>query len=156
MEFLGWIDSESRMDGGVEVGQGDGILDRLLRKFVGDAVGSLMVQAPTREQEAEALRMVTTATAAVESCGTPELGAYGHQGLVEQVIFLKVSDKGGQCIVQFLDEEVLIELALVMGVPAGAVEEVEVMGNLDEANTALDQPAGKQTTLTKLSSIGFA
>ena len=78
MEFLGWIDTESRMDGGMEVGQGDGILNRLLRKFVGDAVGSLMVEAPTREQEAEALRMVATTTAAVESRGTPELGAYGH------------------------------------------------------------------------------
>tara|TARA_B100000929_G_C15330495_1_gene360490 strand:- start:224 stop:460 length:237 start_codon:yes stop_codon:yes gene_type:complete len=78
VEFLGRIDAESRMNGGVKVGQGDGILDWLLRKFVGDAVGSLVVEAPTREQEAEALRMVATTTAAVESRGTPELGAYGH------------------------------------------------------------------------------
>ena len=50
MEFPGWIDAEGGMDGSVEVGQGDGILDWLLREFVGDAVGSLVVEAPTREQ----------------------------------------------------------------------------------------------------------
>ena len=121
MQFLGGVDAESRMYGGMEIGQGNGILDRFLGQLVGNTMGSLVVEAATGKQEAKALRMVSAATAAIESSRSTELGAHGHQGLVEQVVFLKVGDEGGEGVVQFLDEEVLLELALVVSVPSGTV-----------------------------------
>ena len=121
MEFLGGIDAESGMYGGMEIGQGNGILDRFLGQLVGNTVCSLVIEAATGKQEAKALRMMSATSTAVESSRSTELGAHSHQGLVEQVVFGKASDKGGQGIVQFLDEEVLLELALVVSVPSGAV-----------------------------------
>ena len=65
--------------------------------------------------------MMSATAAAVEFSGSAELGAHSHQGLVEEVVFLKVGDEGGEGVVQFLDEEVLLELALVVSVPSGTV-----------------------------------
>src|SRR5690606_14989224 len=55
--------------------------------------------------------------------------------------------------VQFLDQGMLLEDARVVHVPAGAVEEVEVVRNLDEPHATLDQPPRQQAALAELAAV---
>ena len=48
---------------------------------------------------------------------------------------------------------VLAELALVVGVPAGPVEEVQVVRDLNEPDAPLDQPTGQQAALAELAPV---
>jgi len=69
---------------------------------------------------------------------------------------LQVIEQSRERQVQLDDQLVLLELALIVGVPAGAVEEVEVMSDLDEPAAGLDQAAGQQAALAELAAVGGA
>src|SRR5436190_12759489 len=43
-----------------------------------------------------------------------------------------------------------------MDIPAGAVEEVEVVGDFDETDAALDEPAGEEAALAELAAVFVA
>ena len=115
------------MNRGVEVGDGDGVLDDLLAEFVGDAVRSLMFQAAASEQQAEAGTLMSATASPVIGSRPAELRADGDECLVEDALSLEVRDQSGQGDVEFLDEQVLVLLAFVVSIPAGAVDEVEIV-----------------------------
>src|SRR5207302_3784246 len=58
--------------------------------------------------------------------------------------------------VEIPDEQVLFLLRSVMGVPAGAVQEIQVERDFDEADSGLHQAPGQQAALPELASIFFA
>ena len=91
--------------------------------------------------------------AVVELGRATEFGADRDKRFVEKSQSFQIANQRGQCPVEFLDQNVLIELPLEVRVPAGAVDEVEVVGNLDKANSGLRETTREQTALTELAAI---
>ena len=56
-------------------------------------------------------------------------------------------------MIELADQLVLAELALVVGVPAGPVEEVQVVRDLDEPDAPLNQTPGQQAALAELAAV---
>ena len=110
-------------------------------------------QAAAGEHGAEGGGLVAAAAAGVELGGAAELGGDHDQGRVEPADALQVVDQGREGVVELGDQLVLLELALVVGVPAGAVEEVQVVRDLDEPDARLDQPPGQQAALAELAAV---
>src|SRR5581483_12227119 len=100
--------------------------------------------------------LVAAAAAGVELGGPAELRRQHDERAVEEVAAFQVKDQGRQGGVQFLDQKVLALLALVVGVPAGAVEEVEIVRHFNEADAGLGQAAGEQAALAELAAIALA
>ena len=144
------------MDRGVEIGHGDGLLEDVFREFIGHAVGAVMFQTSAREDETEGGALMPAPSASIVGGGTSELGADGDEGLVEQLLLLEIDDQRGEGDVELLDEAMLVLLALVVGVPTGAVDEIEVVRDLDEPDPGLDEAAGKETTLPELPPVEIA
>ena len=144
------------MDGGVEVGDGDGVFEDLFGEVIGDAVGAAVIEAAAGEEEAEGGALVTAASTGVELGGAAELGAEGDEGFVEQTVGFEVGDEGGEGVVEVFDEEVLFFLAVVVGVPAGAVDEAEVVGDLNKTDAVLDEAAGEEAALAELGAVVVA
>ena len=69
---------------------------------------------------------------------------------------LEIRDQGGDGGVEFLNQAVLIENAFVVDVPAGAVEEVEIVGDFDETHSAFHEAPTEQAALTKLAAVEVA
>lgn len=97
---------------------------------------------------------MTTSAAAIELRRATKLRADDDERLVEQALLFQVRHQCRDGLVELLDEDVLVELAVVVGVPAGAVDEVQVMGDFDEAHAALDQASGEQAALAELAAVG--
>ena len=57
--------------------------------------------------------------------------------------------------VEILNEQVLLQDPFLVNIPSGAVEEIEIEGNLDEAHTGVNQPARQQTALAELAAVQF-
>ena len=83
-------------------------------------------------------------TATVEFRRTAELCSDDNECLVEELLALKIGHQSREGGVEFLDEQVLVVDAFIVHVPAGAVHEVEIVGNFDEADTCLHQTTGHQ------------
>ena len=79
---------------------------------------------------------MAAAAAGVELRRPAELGGHDDQRLVEQLVLFQVDDQRRQRLVELLDQLVLLELAFVVRVPAGAVDEVQVGRHLDEPHAA--------------------
>ena len=47
--------------------------------------------------------MVTATAPAIESGRAAELRAHGNESLVQKLVGLKISDEGGESVVEFLD-----------------------------------------------------
>ena len=83
-----------------------------------------MFQSAASKDTAEGRALMTASTVAVELRRAAKLGRDDNQGLVQKAFVLEVRDQRGDGGVEFLNQAVLIENALVVDVPAGAVEEV--------------------------------
>ena len=153
VELLGGVDPERGVDRGVEVGDRDGPVDDRPGQVVGGADDPAGAEAAAGQQGAEGGGLVAPAAAGVELGGAAELGGDDDQRRVEPADPLQVVEQGGEGAVELGDQLVLLELALVVGVPAGAVEEVEVVRDLDEPDARLDQPAGQQAALAELAAV---
>lgn len=128
MEFFAGIDAHGGMNGGVEVGDGDGVLfDLFAFLFVGDSVGAHVVESASCKDEAEGGALVSASTSVVEFGGASELGSDGYEGFVEESLFFQIANECGEGGVEFLNENVLVELAFEVCVPPGAVDEIEVV-----------------------------
>ena len=69
---------------------------------------------------------------------------------------LEVIEESGEGLVEFLNEDVLIFLAVVVGIPASAIDEVEVEGNFDETHTVLYESSGEQAALAEFAAVGIS
>jgi|GEM_PF-6297196 len=94
---------------------------------------------------------MVTSTPTIELGWAAELGGNDDERLVEHVPRFEIGNERGEGGVEFLDQLVLFQDALVVGVPAGAVEEVEVIRNLNETDALLDEPAAEQTAMSRSS-----
>ena len=116
------------MDGGVKIGHGHRVfLDFFAELVVGDAVGAHVIESSTGEDQTESRSLMTPSAPVVELGGTPELGADCHQCLIEQALLFQIANQRGQGGVEFLNQNVLIELSLEMSIPTRAVDEIEVV-----------------------------
>src|SRR4029453_10616968 len=61
--------------------------------------------------------------------------------------------KSRQSLVQLLNQRVLPQNAFVVHIPAGAVEEVQIVRNLDEPHARFHQPPREQAPLPELAAI---
>jgi len=59
-------------------------------------------------------------------------------------------------VVELADEDMLVVDAVIMHVPAGTVDEVQVVRDFDEADAALDETSGKQAALAEFAAVGSA
>src|SRR5262249_18647082 len=113
-------------------------------------------KSPASEHGAEGRGLVPPAPSGVELGGAAELGGDDDQGRVEATDPFEVVDQGRDRVGQFDDQTVLLELAAVVGVPTGAVHEIEVVRDLDEPDPCLNQPTGQQAALTELATVLLA
>src|SRR6185369_3201166 len=110
-------------------------------------------QSAAGKDATERLSLVTAPTAAVEFGGAAKLGGDDDQRLVEHSPRFEVSDQRGHRLTKFADQLVLLEDAAIVNVPPGAVEEVEIVRDFDEADAVLDQPSGQETALAELAAV---
>jgi len=99
---------------------------------------------------------MAAAASGVELRGAAELGGDHDEGRVEHAVAFEVLEERGEGLIEVLDQEVLVPLAVVVGVPAAAVEEVQIVGDLDEADAGLDEAAGEEAALAELAAVGLA
>ena len=90
------------------------------------------------------------------AAGRPNSLATTISVLSSSFFCFQVDDQRRQRLVELLDQRVLLQDAVVVNVPAGAVEEVEVVRDLDEPHARLDQPPGEQAALAELAAVGVA
>ena len=133
-----------------------GRLDDLHRQLVGLADGLAGLQAAAGQRDAEALAVMAAAAAAVELRRAAELGGDDDQRLVEQLASLRDrATSAARALSSSWISSVLLVDAFVVDVPAGAVEEVQVVRDLDEPHARLDQPAGEQAALAELAAVAL-
>ena len=156
VEFLGRVDAERGVDRGVEIGDRDRAIDDVLARSSVAPMTCPVRSPPPASTALKAVDWCPRPPAGVEFGGAAELGGDDDQGRVETADTLQVVEQGRESAVELGDQLVLPELALVVGVPAGAVEEVEVVRDLDEPDARLDQPPGQQAALAKLAAVSRA
>lgn len=70
---------------------------------------------------------MTTPVASIEGGRTPELVIDDDQGFVEEREGVEISDQGGQRLIRILEQHVWFELSLIVGIPTGSVDKIEVV-----------------------------
>ena len=50
----------------------------------------------------------------------------------------------------------LVPLAVIMSVPTGPVDEIQIVRDFDEPHATLDQPPRQKTPLAELAAVGFS
>ena len=115
-----------------------------------------MIETASGEDEGEGGALVTATAPSIKASRASELGADGDEGFVEELLLLEIANQCGDGGVQLLNEEVLIGVAFVVDVPTGAVHEVEVVGDLDEAHACLNEAPGKKASLAEFVAIFIA
>jgi len=133
----------------------DGILDDVFRELVSDTVGTAVVEPATGERETEGGALMAATALAIELGGAAELGAERDEGFVEKTLFLQIDDERRERLIQILDENMLFFLTFVVGIPSGAVDEVEVVGNLDETDACLNEASCEKAALAELGAVGL-
>ena len=125
------VDAEQVEHRGVEVVDGDDVLDREVAEVVGLAVADAALDAAAGQAHGEALDVVVAAVALGHG-GAPELAAPDDERVVEHAALLQVLNQGGGGLVHLarLHHDVALDAAVV--VPVAVVE-------LDEAHAALGQ-----------------
>ena len=71
---------------------------------------------------------------AIELGRTAALSCHHDEGRVEGLEFFEILDQRCHAFVEILNEQVLLQYSLLVNVPPGAVEEVEIEGNLDRGS----------------------
>ena len=141
------------IDRRVPVGHGDGSLDGDFGSLVGDADGALVLETATGHENTEDGSLMTATTAAVELRGSTELARHTNQSRLEQPMRLEVVHQRTERLIEPANEFVLFHLAVVVGVPTGAVGEVQIVEDLDEPHALLNEPPTEQATLPELGAV---
>src|SRR3954451_10918222 len=98
--------------------------------------------------------MATTA-AGVELRWPTELAGDDDQCLVEQPFLFQIDDERGQRLVELLDQRMLPNNAIIVHVPTGAVEKIEIVRDLDKPDPRLRKSPREQAPLTELAAVGL-
>ena len=126
------------------------------------AISSVSPQAPRCDRpppastQLKARALMAASAAAVEFRRPAEFGGDDDQRLIQQPLLFQIRDQRRDGGVQLLDQLVLLEDALVVDIPAGAVEEVQVVRHFDESHAALDQSAAQQAALAELAAVSVS
>ena len=123
--FVG-IDAQRAVDGGEQIGDGDRFFENDFTKVVSDTYRATVAQTAPGQGDAESFRVVAAAAAGIEFWRAAEFAGDDYQRFIQQLGGLQIFDQRGECLIELLDENVLLELAVVVGVPAGAVDKIEV------------------------------
>ena len=115
-----------------------------------------MIQPSSCDYVGEAFGLVTASASRVESARSPEFGIDENDGLFKKVVILQVEDERGKCVIEILDQQMLLELPGVVGVPTRAVLKIIAIGNLNETDARLKEAPRKEATLSEFASIGIA
>ena len=71
-------------------------------------------------------------TAAIKGSGSSKLGSHHNQRLIQKLVFFQIQNHGRYGTIQFLNQDMLIQLPLIVRIPASAVDEVQVERHLDK------------------------
>jgi hypothetical protein len=155
-EFFGGIDTECGVEGGVEVRYGDGAIDNFAAEVIGSADDESGFESAAEDGDGEGSALVTASAPAVKFGWASEFGTDGDECGIEEIALLEVIEESGEGLVEFLNEDVLIFLTVVMGIPAGAIYEVKVEGDFDETDTVLYESSGEQAALAEFTAVGIS
>ena len=138
---LGVVETEQAKQGDVHVADVVDALDRTAAELVGRADGVSGLDAAAGQPDRHRLRVVVAAERRAHPDPVvgraAELAAPDDQGRLEQSGTLQVGDQPGDRPVDRADQVAVGALDVVVRVPGAGIE-------LDEADSALDQPAGEQ------------
>jgi hypothetical protein len=73
-----------------------------------------------------------------------ELAVPQHDGFIEQSAPPQVGDEAGDGLIHFPGVQLMVRNDIRVGIPSILDADVGAADHLDEANTALNQPAGEQ------------
>ena len=59
-------------------------------------------------------------------------------------------------MVELLDKNVLFKLTIVVGIPAGAIDEIEIEGHFQKSSATLNEFPRQQTSLAELAAVSVA
>src|SRR5579863_6142482 len=89
------VDAEHVKKSGMQVMDGDALIDRAEAEFVGGAVTSPAFEAAAGHEHGEAIGIVVAAVAAFGDGGAPELAAPNDGGLVQEAATFEIANEGG-------------------------------------------------------------
>ena len=115
------------MNRGVKIGNRNRILYNLLAQVIGNSVGSVVLQPAAGQQQTEAAPLVSATSPTIVRSRPTEFCTDRDERFIQDALSFEVADQSRQCNVEFFNEQMLILLALVVSVPAGAVDEIEIM-----------------------------
>src|SRR5690606_21295782 len=105
------------------------------------------------EHHGEDAALVTAPAPAVEVPRAAKLRRDHDQRAVQQTPAFQVLHQRGESCVQLADEDVLLEMPLLVRVPARAVDEIQVVRDFNEPDAGLDQAPRQQAALAELAAI---
>ena len=127
------VDAQRTMDGGVQVGHGDGVLKDGLAQLIGGADGLSGLQSAASQRDAKRLRVMAASAAVVEFGRATKLGGDDDEGLIKELVRFEIGDERGEGLIEIADEEVLILLAFEMRVPdSGAINCASRFSHLEQ------------------------
>ena len=128
------------IDNRAEISRFDGALDRVFSLVVGRANHLPMPETSAGENDALRLRPVIAAGLVIDLGSPPEFSGGDHQGVIKEASLGEVLDQDAKGPVMPRQLAVEGSLDISMVVPIAGIQ-----GN--EANSGLDQPAGRQRLL---------
>ena len=136
---------EQVQDRRVQVVDVDGVDGGGVADLVGLAVADAALDAAAGHPDGEAVRVVVAAglLAGLGDRQAAELAAPDHQRLVEQPALVEVGQQAGDRLVGLAGELLVVPLDVGVAVPGELVVHAARV-DLDEADAALDQAAGRQ------------
>src|SRR3712207_4799139 len=99
---------------------------------------------------------MAAAARSIELRWPTELRADDDQRRIKLLARFEIVDEGRQGGIELANQQMLIVDAIVVNVPASAIEEVQVVRHFDEAHPCFNQSAGQQTTLAELATVTVA
>jgi hypothetical protein len=153
VKILGVVHPHRTANGRKEIGDRDRAIDDIFGQFVSRAERTTMVQSATCEHARKRFPLMPATATAIKFRRTPELTRDDNQRLIKQSFLSQIIHKSGDGIVEFTNQLVLLFDSRVVDVPTGTVQEVKIVGNLDESNASFDQPSTEQTALSEFTAI---
>lgn len=142
------VQAKEMEKGGVQVVNGGDILDGFEAEIIGGSVAEAAFHARPRKPDGKPVRVMVTAAGTFLERGHPaKFGNERDHGFFKKAARAKVAKESGTGLVQDLPMDVVLGFERLMSVPisdpfAHGIRSIE---ELDEADTALDQPAGEET-----------
>ncbi len=125
------------MDGCMEVGNRNGSIDYRLGLFIGLPDSPAMFQASASQDQGEGTGLMATTTRRVKVPRPAEFRSDHNERFVHRLRASRSSDQRSQRLVEFLQQNPLRLLTFFVSVPAGSINEVQIVSNFDESYTSL-------------------